>query len=278
MCCRIPGRAPVEYITQVKFKEHPVLSNGGWFPSCPLPFLLFYIVNYHTASMVKLTCAEIIETIKSLENRHNVEGMARFGINPENNYGVMVKDLREMAKEIGKDHDLAMELWNTGIHDARILAPLIVDVKHITEEQMESWVGDFDSWDVCDNCCGIFAYTDMAYSKAEEWSRRDEEFVKRAGFVLMARLAVMDKMALDAKFEYFLPMIRREAKDERNYVKKAVNWALRSIGKRNLTLNKKAIKLSRELKVRKSKSARWIGSDALRELESEKVQKRFKEK
>ncbi len=221
--------------------------------------------------MVKLKCAEIIETIRSLENRHNVEGMARFGINPLNNYGVMVKDLREMAKGIGKDHGLAMELWDSGIHDARILAPLIVDVKLITEEQMESWVGEFDSWDVCDNCCGVFAYTDLAWSKAEEWSGREEEFVKRAGFVLMARLAVRDKKAPDDRFEKFLPMIKKEAADERNYVKKAVNWALRSIGKRNLRLNKKAINVAGELKARKSKSAKWIGSDALRELESDKV-------
>ncbi len=228
--------------------------------------------------MTPMTCNEIVAKIKSLENRHNVQGMARFGINPLNNYGVMVKDLREMGKDIGTEHDLAMELWETGIHDARILAPLIVDVELVTSELMESWVGDLDSWDVCDNCCGVLVHTDLAYSKAEEWSRRDEEFVKRAGFVLMARLAVSDKKASDEEFERFLPMIKRGAADERNYVKKAVNWALRSIGKRNRRLNGKAMNVAKGLKARKSKAAKWVGSDALRELESEKVQERFGKK
>jgi len=227
--------------------------------------------------MASKSCAEIVDWIKSMENQHNVEGMARYGINPENNYGVSVTTLRETAKDIGKDHDLAVELWDTGIRDARILAPYIEDWEMVTDEQLESQVLEINSWDVCDNYCGsLFLRMPEAYVKAEVWSTREEEFVKRAGFVLMARLAVKDKKADDKKFEHFFPMIKREAKDERNYVKKAVNWALRSIGKRNLRLHKKALKLARELKERKSKSARWIGSDALRELESGKVIERLK--
>ena len=144
---------------------------------------------------------------------------------------------------------------------------------------METWVKDFDSWDVCDQVCSnLFDKTPFAYRKAIEWSKREEEFVKRAGFVLMATLSVHDKKADNKKFEQFFPIIKRESNDNRNFVKKAVNWALRQIGKRNLSLNKKAIKTAKEIQKMDSKSARWIASDALRELTSEKIQKRLKSK
>jgi 3-methyladenine DNA glycosylase AlkD len=216
----------------------------------------------------------IIKKIKSLHDPKAVEGMARYGINPKKNYGVKVSTLREMAKEIGKDHDLALQLWVSGIHDARILAPIVDDPHYLTEEQMETWVSDFDSWDICDNCCGdLFICSELAYETAVEWSERDEEFVKRAGFVMMARLAVRDKKAEDSAFKAFFPMIKREANDDRNYVKKAVNWALRSIGKRNKALNKKSISVAIKIKEIDSKAARWVANDALRELQSEKVLK-----
>jgi 3-methyladenine DNA glycosylase AlkD len=202
--------------------------------------------------------------------------MARYGINPQNTYGVSIPNLRKIARETGINHALAQELWASGIHEARILASMIDDPSMATEEQLESWVKDFDSWDVCDQCCmNLFEKTGFAYRKAVEWSESDKEFVKRAGFVLMARLAVSDKNADDEIFETFFPIIKREASDNRNYVKKAVNWALRQIGKRNINLNKKAILIAGEIQKMDSRSAKWIASDAIRELTGESVQKRL---
>lgn len=220
-----------------------------------------------------MNCDQIIKELKSLKNPENVAGMARFGINPNNTYGVSIPTLRKMAKETGKDHSLAQELWASRIHEARILAGFVDDPKLVTAEQMENWVKDFDSWDICDQVCSnLFDRTPFAHKKAIEWSSREEEFVKRAGFVLMAALSVHDKRAVDDELLIFLPIIKREATDERNYVKKAVNWALRQIGKRNSTLNKKAIETAKEIQKLGSKSARWIASDAVRELTRKSVQ------
>ncbi len=219
---------------------------------------------------------DIIQKLKSLSDPEAVKGMARFGINPENTYGVSIPQLRKMAKETGVDHDLAQQLWASGIHEARMLASFIGQPEMVTEAQMESWVKDFDSWDVCDQCCSnLFDQTGFAHQKAVEWSERGEEFVKRAGFVLMAALSVHDKKAADEEFLKFLPIIKRESGDARNFVKKAVNWALRQIGKRNLSLNKLAIKTAEEIQQIDSRSARWIASDAIRELTSEAVQKKL---
>ena len=176
---------------------------------------------------------------------------------------------------MGKDHDLAQQLWAADIHEARILAGLIDDSRAVSPEQMDLWAHDFDSWDVTDQVCSnLFAATRFACQKCAEWSAAEPEFVKRAGFALMACLAVKDRQATDAMFERFLPIIRRESQDERNYVKKAVNWALRQIGKRNLHLNQLAIQAAEEIRRSDSKSARWIAADALRELTSEAVQRR----
>ncbi len=223
-----------------------------------------------------MQASEIIQKIKSLANPANTEGMARYGINVANAYGVSVYTLREIGREIGKDHELALQLWASGIHEARLLACLIDRPDMVTEEQLERWAKDFDSWDVCDVCCGhLFDRTAVAYRKAQEWSEREEEFVKRAGFALMAALSVHDKKAEDRAFIEFLPLIKKHAADERNYVKKAVNWALRQIGKRNWKLNEMAIKTAEEIKQLDSKSARWIANDAIRELTGEKVQKKL---
>ncbi|MEE8469807.1 MAG: DNA alkylation repair protein [Dehalococcoidia bacterium] len=220
---------------------------------------------------------EILNRLKTLSDPKAVEGMARYGISPENTYGVSIPKLRSIAKESGRNRALAQELWASGIHEARILASMIDDPKMTTEEQMESWAKDFDSWDVCDGCCmNLFEKTPFAYQKAVEWSARGEEFIKRAGFVLMARLAVSDKKAEDKQFEAFLPIIKREAHDNRNFVKKGVNWALRQIGKRNAGLNRKAIETAKEMQEMNSKSAKWIASDAIRELTSQAVQERLR--
>lgn len=202
--------------------------------------------------------------------------MARFGINPHNTLGVSIPNIRAMAKEIRKDHALAQQLWTSGIHEARILAAMIDDPERVTVQQMERWVKDFDSWDVCDQCCSnLFDKTEFGHRKAVEWSKRSEEFVKRAGFTLMACLAVHDKEADNAAFLKFMPVIRREAIDDRNFVRKAVNWALRQIGKRNLTLNKIAVETAKEIQKIDSRSAKWIAHDAIRELTSSPVQKKL---
>jgi len=202
--------------------------------------------------------------------------MAKFGINPRNNLGLSVKELRSIARDIGMNHELAQELWQTDIHDARMLAALLADPREITEEQMESWVKDVDSWDLCDMLCYNLLYkTSFATKKIDEWTRRGEEFVKRAGFVLMVALSVHDKTADDTLFESFLPIIKREVSDDRQYVKKAVNWALRAIGKRNPYLHRKALQTARDILQINTKSAQWIARDALRELHSEKIKNRL---
>jgi 3-methyladenine DNA glycosylase AlkD len=221
-------------------------------------------------------CEEIIGRLRSLSDPAAVAGLARYGINPEKTFGVSIPELRKIARECGKDHSLAQELWATGIHEARILASMVAAPVSVTEEQADAWVAEFDSWDVCDQCCNNFLRkTDFAHRMALEWAGREEEFVKRAGFVLMACLAVHDKRADDESFLGFFPLIESEAADGRNYVRKAVNWALRQIGKRNRALNRAAIALARKIRDGTAKSARWVGSDTLRELTSEPVQRRL---
>jgi len=220
---------------------------------------------------------KILKELKKKGSKKNKEGMVRFGINTKNAFGTNVYDTRKIAKKYKFDHELALGLWNTNFHEARLLAGFIDEPEKVTEKQLEKWVKDFNSWDLCDLVCSnLFDKTVFAWKKAVEWTKRKKEFEKRAGFVLMCCLAVHDKKAEDKKFEKFFPLIKKHSTDERNFVKKAVNWALRQIGKRNLKLNKKAIKLGKEIKKIDSKTAKWIASDALRELESEKIQKRLK--
>jgi 3-methyladenine DNA glycosylase AlkD len=220
--------------------------------------------------------SQILKELKSLSHPEALAGMGRFGINTKKAYGISIPELRRMAKEIGMDHVIALKLWESGIHEARILAGMIDDPGKVSDRQMEKWVKDFDSWDVCDQVCSnLFDKTEVAYQKAIDWSGRREEFVKRAGFVLMAALAVHDKDRKDRDFEKLLPIIIRESGDARNFVRKAVNWALRQIGKRSHRLNEISIKTAREVKKMDSKAGRWIASDALQELTSEAVQKRL---
>ena len=203
--------------------------------------------------------------------------MARFGIETKNAYGIPIPTLRKLAKEIGTNHTLALELWEAEIHEARLLASFIDDYEKVTQQQMERWAGDFNSWDLCDQCCGnLFDKTKYARKKALQWSKRKEEFVKRAGFALMTAIAVHDKRAGNSVFVKFLPSIQRESRDERNFVRKAVNWALRQIGKRNRFLNEKAIETAMKIAHADSQTAKWIASDAIRELTSDMIQKRLK--
>jgi 3-methyladenine DNA glycosylase AlkD len=193
--------------------------------------------------------------------------MARYGIRSKKVLGVSMPLLRAMVRKIGKDHRLAGQLWATGILEARLLASMIDVPSEVPQEQMESWAADFDNWAVCDGVCSnLFDKTPWAYPKALAWSRREEEFVKRAGFSMMAALAVHDKKATNAQFIPFFAAIRRECTDERNFVRKAVNWALRQIAKSRPALRNAAIELAREIRQLDSKAARWIAADALREL------------
>lgn len=210
---------------------------------------------------------EILSILQQNANPQNVAGMARFGINPKGTLGISIPTLRNLAKRFKLDHELAHQLWASGIHEAKILASMIDDPKKVTKEQMDEWVVQFDSWDVCDQVCmNLFDKTPYAYLKAAEWCEREEEFVKRAGFALMASLAFHDKNAPDESVEAFFPLILKHANDERNYVKKAVNWALRQIGKRNRQLRQKAIEVAQQMANLDSKAARWNAKDALQEL------------
>jgi 3-methyladenine DNA glycosylase AlkD len=243
-----------------------------------LPFVIGGLLHsmYMNSMPTRFTCNKILDRLRSLADPKGAEGAARYGILAPNVWGVSAPRLRALAKEVGKNHDLAGELWRTGVHDARILATLVDDPAQVTVEQMERWVLDFNSWAVCDAaCCCLFDKTPHAWSKAAEWIERDEEYVKRAGFVLMAALAVHDKEAPNEPFEAFLSMIEEHSTDDRNFVKKAVNWALRQIGKRNRHLNKLAIQTGQRIRRIDSKAARWVASDALRELAGDKVQARL---
>lgn len=210
----------------------------------------------------------IVEILKEKYNPANIAGMARFGISSNNTLGVPMPVLRSLAKEIKKDHQLALGLWQTGIHEARILAALIDDWRLVDAAQMERWVKDFDSWDVCDQCCmNLFDKAKDAYQKAIEWTSREEEFVKRAGYVLMATMSVHLKKTDNEYFLSFFPYLLSGASDERNFVRKAVNWAIRQIGKRNIELNACALELCREiLQTYSSAKSRWIAKDAEKEL------------
>lgn len=222
------------------------------------------------------SATEILAQLREKADPANLTGMAHFGITVERRLGIPVPEMRRIAKAAGKNHAVALELWETGIGEARIVASMIAVPEELTEEQMEAWVKDFDSWDVCDQVCmNLFEKTPLARRKIVEWSSREEEFVKRAAFALLACVAWHDRRATDEEFIAFLPVIKAGATDHRNFVKKAVNWALRTIGKRNLALNRAAIGTAKEIQRLDSKAARWIAADALRELESKKTQQRL---
>jgi 3-methyladenine DNA glycosylase AlkD len=219
---------------------------------------------------------DVLDKLQSKAQPEQLKGMAKYGMTVEQRLGVSVPDMRKLAKEIGKDHKLALDLWKTAIAEARILAAMVGDPDKLTEEQMEDWVKGINSWDVCDQVCmNLFEKNQLAWKKIVDWSQREEEFVKRTAFSLIACLAWHDRKASDEKFIELFPVIIRGATDERNFVKKAVNWALRNIGKRNINLNRAAINVANEIRQLDSKAARWVASDAIRELESDAIQSRL---
>jgi 3-methyladenine DNA glycosylase AlkD len=232
----------------------------------------------------------ILAELRSQGTRARRTAMARYGIDVRDAFGITLWDLRKVAARLGTDHRLALALWDTGNHEARLLAVFVDDPAAVTAHQLEAWAKSFNSWDICDQATtSLFDLTGHAWTKAVEWAGRDEEWVKRGGFALMAGLAVHDKAAADEAFRELLPVIEREASDERNFVKKAVNWALRNIGKRNERLNASAVACARRILAAANeraggakggdaaaRSARWVATDALRELESAKVQARLR--
>jgi 3-methyladenine DNA glycosylase AlkD len=218
----------------------------------------------------------VLAELRALASPRIRARMEHFGVRVQNAYGIPTPELHHLARRIGKDHALAEELWATGNHEARTLAALIDEPAKVTARQMDRWAAGFGAWDVVDAvCCYSFAYAPPAWRKAAEWSRRRGEFQKRAAFSLMAYLAYKDRRASDARFVRLLGIIRREADDPRNFVKKAVNWALRNIGKRNIRLNRAAIRVASEIRKMDSPAARWVAAGALRELRSAAVQRRL---
>jgi 3-methyladenine DNA glycosylase AlkD len=223
------------------------------------------------------TVKDVLRELAALADPRVRAKMSHFGVHVEKAHGIRAPQLHRLAKQIGKNHELAEQLWATGIHEAKVLAALIGEPEKVTEAQMERWARGFDSWDVVDGaCCYLFAYAAPAWDKVIAWSRRREEYVKRAGFSLMAYLAYKDKQAPNQRFVRLLRIIYRQAPDERNFVKKAVNWALRNIGKRNAQLNLAAIRTAEEIRKGDSAAARWVAADALRELKSPAVQRRLR--
>jgi 3-methyladenine DNA glycosylase AlkD len=231
------------------------------------------------ASGTAWTKTAVLQELRGLADPRVKTKMAYFGVDVEKAHGISAPVLHQFAKGIGKSQELAEQLWQTGFHEARILAALIGEPHKITGAQMERWVRDFDSWDVVDTvCCYLYAQAKPAWAKVDLWSRRSPEFEKRAAFSLMAYLSYKDKEAPDQRFLRFLPVVEREAHDERNFVRKAVNWALRNIGKRNLSLNRAAIETAERVRAQNSRAARWIAADALRELKSAAVQARLRKR
>jgi 3-methyladenine DNA glycosylase AlkD len=239
-----------------------------------------------TSTQDRLTA--VMDELAGMASEESRAGMARYGIKTDDAFGVSVYELRRVAKGYRRDHDLALALWETGNHEARVLASMVDDPAEVTEAQMEAWAADFDSWDVCDQVTSnLFDKTPYAYDKVAEWSAGEDEWVKRAAFATAAALAVQDKKAPDERLLAILELVRREAGDGRNFVKKAVNWALRNIGKRNAALHAAAMDTAEAILAEAetlaaadrrdpaARSARWVARDALRELRSDKVVRRF---
>ncbi len=210
---------------------------------------------------------EVLSRLRQMQNPAAVQALQKQGVTPRAALGVSDQDLRKLAAEIGVDRLIAQQLWASGIHDARVLASMVDDPARVTPKQMERWVRDFDSWALCDACCvNLFDKTPFAYAKAVAWSARKEEYVKRAAFSLVAALALSDGKAADNEFLRFVPIIKREAADERPFVRKSIAWALKEVGRRNKSLKKLALETARELDKLEAKSAHWIAAEAIKEL------------
>jgi 3-methyladenine DNA glycosylase AlkD len=220
--------------------------------------------------------AEVLTWLERRGTKRNREGMARYAIVAPKVFGVSMTTMKELAKHLGKDHELAAALWETGWYEARMLTSFVDDPALVTPAQMDRWARDFDNWAICDTVCfHLFDRTPHAWRKVEQWSKRRDEFVKRAAFALLAALALHDKRAADASFFETLPLIERAADDERNFVKKGVSWALRGIGSRNATLHASALTLAQRLAESPNAAARWVGKDTIKDITRPMVQRRL---
>lgn len=218
----------------------------------------------------------IIASLRRSATKRTRDGMARYGIPSDNAFGVSVGDMQKLAKRLGRNHELAAALWETGFYEARMLASFVDEPAHVTPAQMDRWCRDFDSWAICDTVCfHLFDRTAHAWRKIAQWCNRKDEFVKRGAFALLASLALHDKHTGDEPFVESLPLVEAAASDERNFVKKGVSWALRAIGRRNSTLNVAAVTVARRLAASADAAARWVGKDALRELTGPAVTRRL---
>ena len=228
------------------------------------------------------TANQLAYALKWMEKRgtkRNRDGLSRYGITAKKVFGISVGDMRKLAKELGRSHALAQALWRTGWYEARMLASMVGEPARVTPAEMDRWAKAFDNWAVCDTLTFVlWDRTPHAWPKVREWASRKEEFVKRASFAMLASLTVHDKAAPDERYREGLVLIEREATDDRNFVKKAINWALRSIGKRSPMLNTEAIAVAKRLAASESSAARWVGKDALRELNSDSVRRRLAKK
>lgn len=227
---------------------------------------------------IKARLAAILAELVRNGSEANRTGMARYGVNVERAYGVKIPVLRAMAKRLGRDQDLAEALWATGRHEARILAGYIGEPHKLTRAGVDAWVADFDSWDLCDQVIDLFLPCPFLDAAIRDYVANEREFVRRAGFTLIAARSVRDRKASDDVFLAYLPLIEAASMDPRNFVKKAVNWALRQIGKRSLRLHPQALATAERLAAHPDRTARWIGRDAARELRDEKILKRLREK
>ena len=224
-----------------------------------------------------MTASQVVQWLRARGTARNRQGMAHYGIRAPKVFGVSMATMRPLVRRLGRDHVLALALWKTGWLEARVLASFVDDPARVTPAQMDRWTRDFDNWAICDSSCiHLFSRTPLAWAKVPAWAASDQEFVRRAAFALLAGLAVHDKAAPDAAFVRMLPLVTRHAADSRNFVKKAVNWALRQVGKRNRALNIKAVAAARRLAASESSTERWVGKDALRELTSAAVQARLR--
>jgi 3-methyladenine DNA glycosylase AlkD len=221
--------------------------------------------------------SEVLRWLERKGSRRIADGMARYGIQTKRRvFGVSMRTMQSLAKKTGKDHALAKALWSSGWYEAQMVAALVGEPEKVTRREMNAWVADFDNWGICDTVCFcLWDRTPLAWEKARQWSRSPREFVKRTAFVLMACLSLHDKTASDRQFQAFLPLIEKGARDERNFVKKAVSWALRGIGRRSVGLHAAGMALAKRLAESKEAAPRWVGKDALRELSSPKVRARL---
>ena len=228
------------------------------------------------AKEIKTQANEVVAALKRLATKKTREGMTRYAIPNDKAFGVLMGDLQKLAKRVGRNHDLALALWETGWYEARMITAFIDEPDRVTKAQMDRWCREFDNWAICDTLCfKLFDRTPYAWSKVVEWSNKKDEYVKRASFALLASLSGHDKSATDEQFLECLPLIERAASDGRNFVKKGVSWALRGLGRRNITLNKAAVELAERLANSSEASARWIGRDALRDLNGRVAQKQL---